>query len=138
MTGYRTNEEMFPKIIRKESPMKLTLQPGIRYEHRSMVPASKTVPALYPESEQFAQMPEVFATGFPSAFSNGPASKRSTRASTVRGVGLQQGGFSFTGGRPCRILPRTGAEINVRRMKTNDSGCFRFHCNSDTMRAMRQ
>jgi len=28
------------------------------------VPSSKTVPALYPESEEFVAMPEVFATGF--------------------------------------------------------------------------
>ena len=28
------------------------------------MPASKTVPALYPESEEFLSMPEVFATGF--------------------------------------------------------------------------
>jgi len=28
------------------------------------VPYSKTVPALYPESEEFLVMPEVFATGF--------------------------------------------------------------------------
>lgn len=44
--------------------MKATLQPGIRYEHKFVVPASKTVPALYPESEEFVAMPEVFATGF--------------------------------------------------------------------------
>ena len=44
--------------------MKETLQPGIRYEHRFVIPRSKTVPALYPESEEFAAMPEVFATGF--------------------------------------------------------------------------
>jgi fluoroacetyl-CoA thioesterase len=44
--------------------MKETLQPGIRYEHRFVVPQSKTVPALYPESDEFAVMPEVFATGF--------------------------------------------------------------------------
>lgn len=44
--------------------MKETLKPGIRYEHRFMVPPSKTVPALYPESEEFVAMPEVFATGF--------------------------------------------------------------------------
>lgn len=44
--------------------MKETLKPGIRYQHRFVVPASKTVPALYPESEEFAAMPEVFATGF--------------------------------------------------------------------------
>jgi fluoroacetyl-CoA thioesterase len=44
--------------------MKETLKPGIRYEHRYTVPLSKTVPALYPESEEFVVMPEVFATGF--------------------------------------------------------------------------
>jgi len=44
--------------------MKETLQPGLRYEHKFIVPPSKTVPALYPESEEFLAMPEVFATGF--------------------------------------------------------------------------
>jgi fluoroacetyl-CoA thioesterase len=44
--------------------MKDTLKPGIRYEHKFLVPASKTVPALYPESAEFLLMPEVFATGF--------------------------------------------------------------------------
>lgn len=44
--------------------MKPTLKPGIRYQHKFIVPAGKTVPALYPESAEFAQMPEVFATGF--------------------------------------------------------------------------
>ena len=44
--------------------MKETLKPGIRYEHKFVIPQSKTVPALYPESEEFAAMPEVFATGF--------------------------------------------------------------------------
>lgn len=44
--------------------MKATLQPGITYEHRFVVPSSKTVPALYPESVEFLAMPEVFATGF--------------------------------------------------------------------------
>jgi fluoroacetyl-CoA thioesterase len=44
--------------------MKDTLQPGIKYEHKFMVPPSKTVPALYPEAEEFLEMPEVFATGF--------------------------------------------------------------------------
>jgi len=44
--------------------MKETLKPGIRYEHKFMVPQSKTVPALYPESDEFVAMPEVFATGF--------------------------------------------------------------------------
>lgn len=44
--------------------MKETLTPGIRYEHKFVVPTSKTVPALYPESQEFVEMPEVFATGF--------------------------------------------------------------------------
>jgi len=44
--------------------MKESLKPGIKYEHKFVVPSSKTVPALYPESEEFLAMPEVFATGF--------------------------------------------------------------------------
>ncbi len=44
--------------------MKDSLKPGIRYEHTITVPLSKTVPALYPESDEFLAMPEVFATGF--------------------------------------------------------------------------
>lgn len=44
--------------------MKSTLKPGLAYEHRFVVPASKTVPALYPEAPEFVAMPEVFATGF--------------------------------------------------------------------------
>lgn len=44
--------------------MKETLKAGIRFEHKFTVPHSKTVPALYPESEEFMVMPEVFATGF--------------------------------------------------------------------------
>ena len=44
--------------------MKEKLKPGIRYEHKFVVPQSKTVPALYPESDEFVAMPEVFATGF--------------------------------------------------------------------------
>lgn len=44
--------------------MRDTLKPGITYEHGFVVPSSKTVPALYPESEEFSAMPEVFATGF--------------------------------------------------------------------------
>ena len=44
--------------------MKETLQPGITHEHRFIVPSSKTVPALFPESEEFLAMPKVFATGF--------------------------------------------------------------------------
>ncbi len=44
--------------------MKDSLKPGIRYEHKFLVPSTKTVPALYPESPEFLVMPEVFATGF--------------------------------------------------------------------------
>ena len=44
--------------------MKETLKPGIKYEHKFLLPPSKTVPALYPESDEFLAMPEVFATGF--------------------------------------------------------------------------
>ncbi len=44
--------------------MKETLKPGIRYEQKFVVPLSRTVPALYPESPEFLVMPEVFATGY--------------------------------------------------------------------------
>jgi fluoroacetyl-CoA thioesterase len=44
--------------------MKESLKPGIKYQHRFVVPPTKTVPALYPEAEEFLAMPEVFATGF--------------------------------------------------------------------------
>lgn len=47
-----------------EETMKDTLKPGIEHEFRYRVPESKTVPALYPESPEFQEMPEVFATGF--------------------------------------------------------------------------
>lgn len=44
--------------------MKDTLKSGIKYKHKFVVPNSKTVPALYPESQEFVVMPEVFATGY--------------------------------------------------------------------------
>jgi len=44
--------------------MKDSLKAGIEFELRYRVPESKTVPALYPESPEFREMPEVFATGF--------------------------------------------------------------------------
>ena len=44
--------------------MKPTLKSGLTYEFRFTVPESKTVPALYPESEPFQQMPHVLATGY--------------------------------------------------------------------------
>jgi fluoroacetyl-CoA thioesterase len=44
--------------------MKDILAVGLQYQHAFKVPASKTVPALYPEADEFLAMPEVFATGF--------------------------------------------------------------------------
>ncbi len=44
--------------------MKDSLKPGIKYEHKFKVPQSKTVPFLYPESDEFVAMPAVFATGY--------------------------------------------------------------------------
>jgi fluoroacetyl-CoA thioesterase len=41
-----------------------SLKPGIGHEKRFRVPPEKMVPALYPESPEFQEMPEVFATGF--------------------------------------------------------------------------
>src|SRR6478672_470267 len=48
----------------QEVRLKPSLKPGITYQHRFVVPVTKTVPALYPEAEEFLAMPEVFATGF--------------------------------------------------------------------------
>jgi fluoroacetyl-CoA thioesterase len=44
--------------------MKETLKPGIESAFTFRIPESKTVPALYPESPEFQEMPEVFATGY--------------------------------------------------------------------------
>ena len=44
--------------------MKNSLKVGIKYEHKFIIPKSKTVPNIYPESEEFKIMPEVFATGY--------------------------------------------------------------------------
>ena len=44
--------------------MKPTLLTGAKTEFSFRVPASKTVPNLYPEAHEFQQMPKVFATGF--------------------------------------------------------------------------
>jgi len=44
--------------------MKDTLKPGIEYTYKFTIPPTKTVAALYPESEEFQAMPEVFATGY--------------------------------------------------------------------------
>jgi fluoroacetyl-CoA thioesterase len=44
--------------------MNQSLRPGIKYVHKFRITSSKTVPALYPEADEFVVMPEVFATGF--------------------------------------------------------------------------
>lgn len=44
--------------------MKETLIPGIEYAFKFKTTKSKSVPALYPEADEFQAMPNVFATGF--------------------------------------------------------------------------
>ena len=44
--------------------MKDTLKPGIESRFTFRLPGTKTVPALYPESAEFREMPDVFATGY--------------------------------------------------------------------------
>lgn len=44
--------------------MKNTLKPGLTHRLSFKIPAGKTVPALYPESDTFQKMPEVLATGY--------------------------------------------------------------------------
>ncbi len=44
--------------------MKDTLKPGLSHTFQFRIPANKTVPHLYPESDLFRDMPEVLATGF--------------------------------------------------------------------------
>lgn len=44
--------------------MKDTLQKGMRFTHRYQVPAEKTVPYVFQESDLFQAMPPVFATAF--------------------------------------------------------------------------
>lgn len=44
--------------------MKDSLQAGLEYQLTFVVPVTKTVPHLYPESEAFQSMPQVYATGF--------------------------------------------------------------------------
>jgi fluoroacetyl-CoA thioesterase len=41
-----------------------TLQPGMTFEFRYMVPEEKTVPHLFPDIEEGAVMPRVLATGY--------------------------------------------------------------------------
>ena len=44
--------------------MKPSLKPGLQGIFRYRVPASKTVPRIYPEAPDFQLMPEVLATGY--------------------------------------------------------------------------
>lgn len=44
--------------------MKDTLRPGLARTFRYCIPASKTVPRIYPEAPDFQMMPAVFATGY--------------------------------------------------------------------------
>jgi len=44
--------------------MKKTLKPGLEHTFCFRINESKTVPALYPESDEFQAMPKVFATGY--------------------------------------------------------------------------
>lgn len=44
--------------------MQNTLKEGFNFEFKYVVPRDKTVPSLYPESSEFQEMPEVFATGY--------------------------------------------------------------------------
>jgi fluoroacetyl-CoA thioesterase len=44
--------------------MKPSLKVGDKTEFSFRIPATKTVPHLYPEAHEFQQMPTVFATGF--------------------------------------------------------------------------
>lgn len=44
--------------------MRPTLQPGAKTQFSFRIPATKTVPHLFPEAHEFQTMPTVFATGF--------------------------------------------------------------------------
>ena len=44
--------------------MKSTLKPGLTHQFEYKITENKTVPFLYPEAEEFQQMPQVLATGF--------------------------------------------------------------------------
>ncbi len=58
--------EMAAEITRtkKEFHMKSTLTAGLEHTLRFRVTREKTVPFVYPESDLFREMPDVFATAF--------------------------------------------------------------------------
>ncbi|MFD3330942.1 thioesterase family protein [Streptomyces sp. NPDC058701] len=47
-----------------EEPMEVSLKPGLSAVLKYQVPENRTVPHLLPESDQFAAMPSVLATGY--------------------------------------------------------------------------
>lgn len=54
--------QLYPRA--REDIMKESLQAGLSYELRYVVPENKTVPHLLPEASELAGMPHVLATGF--------------------------------------------------------------------------
>jgi len=52
------------RIAPRAESVKDTLRAGLTRTFRYRVPASKTVPRIYPEAPDFQVMPEVFATGY--------------------------------------------------------------------------
>lgn len=44
--------------------MKDSIKIGIKYSHQLVVSPAQTVPALYPQTTEFIDMPSVFATGY--------------------------------------------------------------------------
>jgi fluoroacetyl-CoA thioesterase len=44
--------------------MSHSLNPGMTFEFDFTIPETKTIPYIYPESEEFQMMPKVFSTGF--------------------------------------------------------------------------
>jgi fluoroacetyl-CoA thioesterase len=55
---------MSPPGRRKGAKVSPDLKPGISFTFEYTVRDDKTVPRLYPEWQEFQDMPEVFATGF--------------------------------------------------------------------------
>ena len=91
--------------------MKATLAPGLEGIYRYRVPASKTVPRIYPEAPDFQLMPEVLATGYlvalvESSLSGGSSSFARKRTGAVissrrsRGVGKSTWNVSTRVSRP--------------------------------------
>ena len=64
-----SSAEPFRALLRnvlcaQRNNMKATLKPGLEHTFSFNINNSKTVPALYPESDEFQSMPIVFATGY--------------------------------------------------------------------------